>query len=287
MTLFDRPLSLAEVLDLPLQMLRREYRQLLPVALVCAFMAAVPQMVPQVMLLARPDADPAYLLLVQAINLAAALVAGVIGLIGALAVTHKLKGLLEDTPITMGQAFRRAVSPAALGTLLLAALMIIVGFVLCCIPGLILSLYIALLAPILVYESPRGVEAISRSFTLTGYNPGTGRRTATVIRVLLVWIAVSLVTYAIASIITLPMMGAGTYYSFKAAAEGTSLNAVPRIVSLATLITQFASTLVGAVSRLYASIAFTLLFLSVRNSREGRDIAADVRRRLNATGQFS
>jgi hypothetical protein len=88
------------------------------------------------------------------------------------AITHAISENYLSRSVTFGGALRFALSIVLplVGTWLLASLIVMVGFLLLIIPGLILALMFAVLTPVMVTEGIFGVAAMERSGALMKEN---------------------------------------------------------------------------------------------------------------------
>jgi hypothetical protein len=84
------------------------------------------------------------------------------------AITHAIGENYLSRSVTFGGALRFAISIVLplLGTWILATIIVMVGFVLLIVPGVILGLMFALLTPIMVTENVFGLTAMERSWNL-------------------------------------------------------------------------------------------------------------------------
>nr|WP_296068741.1 hypothetical protein [uncultured Actinoplanes sp.] len=103
-------------------------------------------------------------------------VAFLLGLIATLATLHLLVQYVTGRPVSVGDALRAGLrrSGAMLGWGILGGLMILVGFVLCILPGIYVALVFTILPAIVLLE--RG-NPIARSFQLVHaqFGPAAGR----------------------------------------------------------------------------------------------------------------
>jgi hypothetical protein len=92
--------------------------------------------------------------------------------IGSAALLHVIAQEFIDQPSSIGAAFAFALRRfgSLLGTSILAGLTIAVGFVLCCVPGIMFAIWYAFAAQVVVVEGLGGTAAMERSKALTtGY----------------------------------------------------------------------------------------------------------------------
>ena len=84
------------------------------------------------------------------------------------AITHAIGENYLSRSVTFGGALRFALSIVLplLGTWILASIIVMVGFVLFIVPGVILALMFALLTPVMVTERVFGLTAMERSWAL-------------------------------------------------------------------------------------------------------------------------
>lgn len=92
-----------------------------------------------------------------------------VGPIGTGAITYGVFEHLRGQPKSVGEALSVGLSKAlsVLGVSLLVGLCVIVGFVFCIIPGIYVSIVLALAVPVAIQEKLSGTEALRRSSSLT------------------------------------------------------------------------------------------------------------------------
>jgi hypothetical protein len=85
--------------------------------------------------------------------------------IATAAIVHIVMREYLDKPATMGGALSFAMTrfPALLGTSILVGLVVIVGMVLCCLPGIYFLVTYAMVAQVVVLEKLSGSDAMNRS----------------------------------------------------------------------------------------------------------------------------
>ena len=282
-----RPLGLPEILDLPIFVLREHYRHLLPAAIAGSLAATAPLMNVGTMTAVRPNLPLERPFTLALLNFAMAMISGLIALVVNMALIVALRAALEDRPLSIGQVFRAALRPAWLGTLVVAGLLTGLGMLFCLLPGLLAVVYFALIGPAMVYEDCTWGEAMRRSFELVQFNPGKSPGSSTFLRVAAIFLVILLISYALSSLLSLPVAFAAGYKGFQTIIESGSPTMTSPLVNALSLLAQFLAAFVQALTRLYAAGAFTLLYLSVREAREGWELefAIDSRPPLGAPAE--
>lgn len=129
------------------------------------------------------------------------------------ALIHNISASYLGENLTAGQSYARA-APRLLGlvgTQLLATIAIFIGFALCIVPGIILSLWFLVLSPVVILESKSGPTAMRRSRELMRGNINKGFTLAFVLGVLGFIVAWSL--GKLTGFVPLPHPAIGEFFS--------------------------------------------------------------------------
>ncbi len=148
--------------------------------------------------------------------------------------------------------------PRLLGLTLLTGLIVLVGFVLCIIPGLYLAIALSLAAPVVVLERSKVGQAITRSQALI---KGAWWRTFGI--ALLGYLIIAVITFAVA----IPFLILGLSSSGIFSGNVDSGNFVSLEISSA-----LASVISGTITYPFVSALVTLVYIDRRMRTEGLDI---------------
>jgi hypothetical protein len=177
-------------------------------------------------------------------------------------------------PISMKRAWLMMVSPRVLGTVILGWLAAMVGFVLCVLPGIYVTLVLCLVLPVIVDEGLTGAGALVRSKALMEYNPQRDVGSDPRLKAFLILLAGALLGYALNFVVQVPAMVVQQVVVLRGVASGQRTDPASLMASLlwlqvpTSMIAMMAQTAV----RLYVSFCIALLFVDVRRRKEGVDL---------------
>jgi hypothetical protein len=205
--------------------------------------------------------DPAVLIGAGVAALAAVLLILILQPIGNAAILHIIMEEYQGNRVGIGEAFSYALSRflPLLGASILVGLIVFVGILLCCVPGIYFMIIYAFVAQVVVLERLGVGEALSRSSALvSGY-----------------WWRVFGVLFLI-GIINAVIQGTigGVFGAVMPAQEvipgpnGPQVKFNPLNHVVITLVTQ----LIGIVFSTYTAVCVTLLYLDLRIRKEGYDL---------------
>jgi hypothetical protein len=91
------------------------------------------------------------------------------------AIVHAIANAYREKPISVGGAVKRAFQRILplIGTWFLAAIVIMVGWILCFVPGILAAFWFSLVTQVVVVEGVAGIAAMKRSKQLMAGNIGT------------------------------------------------------------------------------------------------------------------
>jgi hypothetical protein len=252
MTAYElRPLTLGEVLDRAFSIYRAHFRTLVGIA---AAALVVPYAIYGVAMieLAR-QGGPALA------NLGGVVVVGIgfvilmaAYLVVQVAVMHSVSELYLGHPVTIGEALGRTGSLLLplLGLGILSFLGVFFGFLLLIVPGIILALRWGVAVPALVVERRGGVEALSRSQTLTKGMAG---------RVFVVYLLQIVVSAALSMLLSLPVI---VYTIATGATQTLTTQALSQVAQVISNVLMFP----------LASAIVCVLYYDLRVRKEGFDL---------------
>ena len=190
-----RPMGIGDILDATFRLYRRRFLTFLLIALVVY--------IPYALLMALAAAPQTGAPGVQSVASHLVTLLGLILFFCVLmplcsaALVHNISASYLGEDISAGQSYSRAAGRLMplLGTQILAGLVIMLGYVLLIVPGVIFSLWYLVIAPVVVLEGIAGGSALGRSRELMRDNLGKGFVLALVLAVM-AWI----ISYGLAAI---------------------------------------------------------------------------------------
>lgn len=205
--------------------------------------------------------DPNAVLATLGLLLFAVLLTLVLQPIGTAAILHIIMEEYLGNQVSIGQAFSYALTRflPLVGASILVGLLVCVGFLLCCVPGIYFAITYAFVSQIVVLERLGPGEALERSSKLIN-----GHRWRVFGVLLLIGLANGVVQFSIGAALGVAMPA----QEIIPAENGprVQVNAVNHIVT--TLVSQ----LVGIVFSTYIAVCTTLLYLDLRIRKEGFDL---------------
>jgi len=186
--------------------------------------------------------------------------------IGTAAILHLISQEYIDQPVSMGSAFRFALGRfgGLFATSLLMGLVLIVGFLLCIVPGIIFAVWYIFFAQIVVVEHLTGTSALGRSKTLTeGYRGRViGLLAVCFIIGIIFGIFDALMQKILPSVEIVPVPKKGQF--------DLGLKQIPIYPNywIHVIVNQLINILIST----YQAICVTLLYFDLRNRKEGFDL---------------
>jgi hypothetical protein len=180
-------------------------------------------------------------------------------------------------PIDMKAAWRFAIRPAVLGTLILQFLAVVASALACFFPVLYVGPLLSLTAPVMVAEQVFGPRALSRSAELTRYNPQGRFFETPLVKAFVLMLVTVMISYAVTLVVTLPFQIPLLIDIFRQAASGEE----PAMGKMAKWIwiqipSQILQMLATVAVYCYSSFGFALLFFDARGRKEGTDLASEI-----------
>ena len=180
-------------------------------------------------------------------------------------------------PVDLRQAWRFAVRPAVLGTLVLQFLLILGSMVFCLVPVLYVAPLLSFVMPVMAEEGTFLGQALSRSAELTRYNPQKQFLDMPLVKSLALMLIVVLLSYATAFLVGLVFQLPMLIDIFRKASAGAEpgLEAMTKWAWL-QIPSQLIQVLLNVVLYMYSAFGFALLYFDTRNRKEGADLAAEI-----------
>lgn len=179
-----RPMGIGDILDTAFRLYREHFVPFLTISLIVYVPYTALMLILSLALGGAPETDS----LMESSSGDASLAASVLRGLGTLlfflvvwplvqgAMVYHISASFLGEQITAGEAYRRAAGRllSLLGTQILVGLVVILGFLLLIVPGIIFSLWFMLVMPIVLLETLAGSRAMSRSRELMKGNLGKG-----------------------------------------------------------------------------------------------------------------
>ncbi len=270
------PLPFRLLVDEAMKLTRRHIRRMyLPVAQPVAFSQAL---VPLAQMLVfgnafSPTLEPASMIAGMAGFFGVVLVTGFVWGLGYGALLVAATEALSEAGVAMGRAWRTMLRPRVLGTSLLTALALLVGCVLCLLPGVFLALAFSLVVPVMVAERIYGTTALARAVSLVRQNPEGRFATHPMVKVFLILVIGYVLGTIAGLIVQLPFMIAQQVLMFRAAAEGrTDPMELMTTMTLLQVPAGVLNALAATVVQVYLSFVLALFYFDLRRRQEGGDL---------------
>jgi hypothetical protein len=185
--------------------------------------------------------------------------------------------VLAGRPVSMKQAWRFALRPAVWGTLLLAFVAIVGSFFVCVLPMFYVAPLLAFTLPVMAEERVFGFPALARSAALATYNPGGRWFESPIVKVLLLMLVGTLITYLAGLLVALPFQLPMFIDFWRDALSGKEdLQGTMARWIWFQVPAQFLSSLVRTAIYLYTAFGIGLLFNDVRGRKEGVDLRSEI-----------
>jgi len=185
---------------------------------------------------------------------------------------------LTARPVSFWRSLREVLRPKVLFTLVLAMVILAVGFMLCFLPGLIAMPLLFLVVPVMVCEQLHGTDAIRRSIELVRFN-ATGRWADSGIAQAcgLLFIGWGIQT-VIGMLAQMPLMVFQQYYIWNETLSGRQADpfAIMNQLVWLQLPAQVVNVFAQLVGFFYWAFASWVLYLEIRRRQEGHDLAVAI-----------
>jgi hypothetical protein len=183
---------------------------------------------------------------------------------------------LAGRPVDMRRAWRFALQTRVWGTLLLVGLALFLAALCCVLPVFYVAPLLSFVVPVMVGEGVFGPAALSRSAELTRFNPGGRLGESPIVKILLLMLVSTLITYLGGLLVTLPFQIPMFIDFFRKIMTGEDLQAaVSRWIWL-QVPARFLGSLIGSAVYLYTAFGLGLLFFDARGRKEGGDLRAEI-----------
>ena len=281
MTSVTEPLPFRLLIDEAMRLTRRHFRQMylpvaVPVALTQALVPIAQALVYRGFSTGTPDPT--------------SMIAGMVGFFGVVFVTGIVWGLgygallvaateaQSGAGVSMGRAWLTMVRPRVFGTSLLTGLAMLVGCVLCVLPGVFLMLAFSLAVPVMVAERIYGTTALARAVSIVRQNPEGRFATHPMVKVFLILVIGYVLSSIVGFVVQLPFAIAQQILMFRAAAEGEMTDPMQMMTTMTLLQVPAGvlNALATTVIQIYLSFALTLFYFDLRRRQEGGDLESAI-----------
>jgi len=197
----------------------------------------------------------------------------VIGLIGAGALAHASFSLAAGRPVMAAESWKQGLRLRVWGTLILSGLGVGVGLVCCLLPGMYAAIVWALALPVVFEESTAYAAALGRSSELASFNPQGGIGNDPRLRIFLVFLVSLVCTYALSTMIQLPLIIASFIVGARAASAGNpEAFAMPAYLHWLQVPTTVGVSLVQSAFVVFSALAVAILYFDIRGRMEAKDL---------------
>lgn len=197
------------------------------------------------------------------------------GLTSAVLTTAATDGA-ANRPVDMTSKWRFVLQISVIGTLLLVFLATLAGLVFLIIPGIVVSLALSFVIPVMAVEGLRGTAALGRSWSLVFYRPGGGSSLETFFKIFVLYLIVALISYAVGFLVQLPFTIMSGLKVARSVSQGVTVNASDFYASMrwTQLASSVLSSFVSTAVSVYSAFGIALLYYDVVRRKEGSDLAA-------------
>jgi len=223
----------------------------------------------------------------MAIGLGALLLVGVYFMVVYGCIMVSAFRALDHGQPSLREALRFYVRPRVWVTdILLARVLIGLGYCACILPGLFLSAAWSLRLPIMLREDRFGWDALTRSWQLLTHNPSRQLLRHPLLKVLLLFVLGAVLGYAVSMVVQMPALVANQVMMMRAMTRGEALD--PQALVRATLWLSIPAGVLAALAQLavqlYVDFATAHLYLDQVRRKEGRDLGEALDELLGAGG---
>lgn len=266
------------LLDAPVWFTRRHLWPMAAMILPARLIAVAPGTVGQALTwgVAPEAAGPAFWI-GTALTWLGAMVSGVVMTALYVAVAHQVGARLAGRAVGPRESWAFALRPAVLATGAMVFVLAMVGWLMCFVPGLFIAALLGLTLPVMVEEGRVGGAALDRAMELARH----GRRgrwfTSTGALVMCLGFAWTWITYAVGSLVTLPIGVLAAAAGVKAAMSGAVATDVMSIIpGWLAVVVNLGSAVLVVPADLYLITALALVYRRAVDLLEGRDLEAAI-----------
>ncbi|GEM_PF-4429579 len=273
------PLRFGELVDRPVKLIREHLSALFLIGILGTGPAIVPALFMQSRMQDLQDMSPDGILSAFLPLIAFGGVAGVMGVGAFIAMYAAAADVVSGRAPTVAGAWRHALSLGPWLTVILAGLgMAVLSIPTCGLGLLVLMVTWALAIPVGFHEGTWGVAALKRSWAICAHKAAPGH-TSPALLVAGITVVYYLLAMAIGAVAAVPAMIWGVTQGFEAVATGgADAFVMPTWLNLGTSLFQAAANVLAG---LYMAMAYNLLYVELRERREGVDLGSLLDDRLD------
>ena len=273
------PLRFGDLVDRPVRLIRDHLKTLFLIGFVGYGIAIVPGLFLQARMQDLSTVSPEGLASSFAPMFVFGGVAALASMGAFLAMYAAAAEVVSGRTPTLGGAWRAAFTLGPWTTVFLAGVGLVVAAVPTCgLGALVLMVTWALALPIGFHEGTWNVAALKRSWAICAHKPAPGH-TSPALLVAGITLVYYLLAMAIGGVAAVPAMIWGVTSGFEAAATGATDGFVmPLWLNLGTSLFQ---SVANVLAGLYMAMAYNLLYVELRERREGVDLAGLLDDRLD------
>lgn len=196
------------------------------------------------------------------------------------AIAHQVGARLAGRPASTRQSWAFALRPAVFATGAVVFVLATVGWLMCFVPGLFVAALLGLALPVMVEEGRVGGAALDRAMELARH----GRRgrwfTSTGALVMCAGFAWVMISYAVGSLVTLPVGVLAAAAGVKAATSGAmGADPMAMLPGWLAVVVNLGSAVLVVPADVYLVTALALLYRRAVDLLEGHDLEAAIAER--------
>jgi hypothetical protein len=267
------------LIDEAMKLMRRHFKVMFPAVAAPLAVAAAATAVFQALMLKNitTEISPAGMPTFSLGSIVMGLLQMFILIVGMIALQKAAVEATAGRPVDMRAAWRFALRPTVLGTLILQGLAVVASVFACCVGVLYVAPLLALTGPAMADEGVVGPTALSRSATLTRYNPRGNFLETPQVKALGLMLITALISYTMSAVVTIPFQLPMYLDMFRDIAAGNEPNLAGMSqwawLQIPAQVLNMVATIAVAT---YSSFAYALLFFDTRARKEGSDLAGEI-----------
>ncbi len=279
-TRVDRQLGFRDILDRAMGMTRRHFVAIYPAVAVPLALFGVVMTLPQTWMLRSmqggAEGVSSDFIMAWLGTVGMGLIYGALFGLGGSAMLAAATAAAHGEPWPMTRAWAWVLRPVVLGTLILSGLLVLIGSMLCLVPGILAAILLAIVVPVMVIEERYGPSAMGRSRDLVRSNPLGRFTTHPGVQLFAIGFVGYLLSYAVSLVVQVPFIIAQQLLMLRSIAEAGPNPDPSALFRGSWLLLQVPQTVLGTLAStvvmLYLSFATALLYREVRRAREGGDL---------------
>lgn len=275
--------SFLDTIDLPVRVIRGDFRALYGVAVAVSLLAALPGAAIQWLSgSAQQAATPLSPFAATLPIFALFALSYLLAIVAQITIYEAVRRSLDGERVALGPCLAKGVNPVSVLTVFVGYAAAIMAFFCLCVPGVVLILGFALVIAALVDGEKKGVLAIARSWELVYYRWAEMSPRPMWLRAAGLMLVFYLIYTALSSLTTMPAAILAFFVTIREASSGSAVSSeelMQRLTWMQVIVTLLGA-LAAAIANLYAASAFTLLFRQAREELDAPTIEAALQDRL-------